>query len=256
MSKKIIVLSIALFLLSLSSTFAETIVLKSGKTIEGKIVEKTDKSVKVDVEGIPITYYLEDIISIDGKLIDIIKQPSPKQTSVSSTDEMESRFKNISSQIAKEFSQTVSPEGKQYEVSEKQREDNFSRQSRLFKEWQEELRNLIKANPKSIWADDAQYIIATLNAANPKKQALELEYLLKEYPNMHIEDWTRENLAIIMPNPKIPFEIIVRLQLCSDYKQSGDTAKLKQMCEESMKKYPDKAKIFEKLLQENTTTPK
>ena len=49
--------------------FAETIVLKSGKTIEAKIVEKTDKYVRIDFEGVPLTYFLEDIESIDGNKI-------------------------------------------------------------------------------------------------------------------------------------------------------------------------------------------
>ncbi len=42
--------------------FAETIQLKSGKTIEGKIVERTDKYIKVDIGiGMDITYFLDEI---------------------------------------------------------------------------------------------------------------------------------------------------------------------------------------------------
>ncbi|MDD4955678.1 MAG: tetratricopeptide repeat protein [Candidatus Omnitrophica bacterium] len=58
-----------LFSFSFLSAFAETIVLKSGKTIEGKILEKTEKSVKVDISGIPITYYLDEIQTIDSEKI-------------------------------------------------------------------------------------------------------------------------------------------------------------------------------------------
>jgi len=47
--------------------FAETIRLKSGKVITGKIVERNDKSVKVEIEGVPITYYSDAIESIDEK---------------------------------------------------------------------------------------------------------------------------------------------------------------------------------------------
>ncbi|MFH1876587.1 MAG: tetratricopeptide repeat protein [Candidatus Omnitrophota bacterium] len=46
--------------------FSETIKLKSGKTVETKIVEKTDSYIKVDIVGIPITYYLDEIESLDG----------------------------------------------------------------------------------------------------------------------------------------------------------------------------------------------
>lgn len=50
-------------------TYAETIVLKSGKTIEGKIIEKTDEYIKIDFFGVALTYYLSDIESIDGKIL-------------------------------------------------------------------------------------------------------------------------------------------------------------------------------------------
>jgi len=66
MNKKFIAI-FTLFCLSFSIfVFCETIVLKSGRTVEGKILEKTDKYIKVDIEGIPITYYLDDIESING----------------------------------------------------------------------------------------------------------------------------------------------------------------------------------------------
>ncbi len=42
-------------------TFPETIKLKSGETIEGEIIEKTNEYIKIDFYGIPLTYYLEDI---------------------------------------------------------------------------------------------------------------------------------------------------------------------------------------------------
>jgi len=69
MDRKLIVSLISMFLSSTPSIFAETILLKSGKTIEGKIVERTNESIKIDIEGIPITYYFNDIESIDGKSI-------------------------------------------------------------------------------------------------------------------------------------------------------------------------------------------
>lgn len=53
--------------------FAETVILKSGQQIEAKILEKTDKYIKVDLYGVPITYYFEDIESIDGRPISIYK---------------------------------------------------------------------------------------------------------------------------------------------------------------------------------------
>ena len=54
------------FFLGIFSVFAETIVLKSGERIEGKIVEQTDDYVKVDSKGVPIMYFIVDIDSING----------------------------------------------------------------------------------------------------------------------------------------------------------------------------------------------
>ena len=51
---------------SFSSVFAETIVLKSGKTVEGKIIEKTNKYIKIESEGMALTYYADEIKSVDG----------------------------------------------------------------------------------------------------------------------------------------------------------------------------------------------
>ncbi len=65
MTKKFIPIFALLTLLFSSTLFSETIVLKNGKTIEGKILEKTDKYIKVDTERIPVTYYLDEITSIN-----------------------------------------------------------------------------------------------------------------------------------------------------------------------------------------------
>jgi len=48
------------------SAFSETILLKSGRIVEGRIFEKTDKYIKIDFQGVPITYFSDEIKSIDG----------------------------------------------------------------------------------------------------------------------------------------------------------------------------------------------
>ena len=165
-------------------------------------------------------------------------------------NQTEEEFKNICGIIAKEFSETVSPAGEEYAVSDEEIEETFVRQRKLFKEWQKELKNLIRLSPDSIWADDAQYIIATLNAGNYSQQVVELEYLLRNYPNSHIEDWTKENLFFI---PVAPIDLVVRLELCLAYKELGEVEKLKQLCEESKRKFPEKALVFDKLLTDITS---
>ena len=54
-------LSILLFVTYVS---ADMVTLKSGQKIEGKIMEMTDKYVKIDFQGVVLTYYQEEIASI------------------------------------------------------------------------------------------------------------------------------------------------------------------------------------------------
>lgn len=61
MNKKIIILIIAIFPLSI---FAETIKLKSGQTISGKITKKNQDSIQINVADVTLTYYLDEIASI------------------------------------------------------------------------------------------------------------------------------------------------------------------------------------------------
>jgi mRNA-degrading endonuclease RelE of RelBE toxin-antitoxin system len=48
-----------------SSVFADTVVLKSGQIVEGKIIENTGKYVKIDFDGVELTYFPEEIVSIN-----------------------------------------------------------------------------------------------------------------------------------------------------------------------------------------------
>ena len=70
--KKIVlaILVSVVFFSSPNFVFSETVILKSGYTLEGKLTEKTDDYIKIDFEGVSLTYYLDEIESIDGK-----KQP-------------------------------------------------------------------------------------------------------------------------------------------------------------------------------------
>ncbi|MBU2103004.1 MAG: hypothetical protein KKF80_06365, partial [Candidatus Omnitrophica bacterium] len=57
------------------SVHAEVIKFKNGKTVEGDITERDATSIKVDTSGIALTYYLDEIDSIDGKRIDVSSAP-------------------------------------------------------------------------------------------------------------------------------------------------------------------------------------
>ncbi|MDD4894790.1 MAG: hypothetical protein PHW54_05705 [Candidatus Omnitrophica bacterium] len=167
-------------------------------------------------------------------------------------DEIESGFKGVSTQIAKEW-ERLQDKANNSAAIEKY---SISFENHI-PGWGNALRELINQEPKSIWADDAQYIIAAVfSATNLKKQALEYEYLLKNYPDMHIEDWTQETLKDLLRKFKdVSYEQMARIDLCMLYKTFGEKEKLNKLCEESIKKYPDKAKYFEKILQPKITAP-
>lgn len=64
MSVKVIASLLLVFFCFLSFGYTETIVLKSGKTVEGEIIEETDEYIKLDFNGIPLIYHKEEIDSI------------------------------------------------------------------------------------------------------------------------------------------------------------------------------------------------
>jgi len=49
---------------------AETVILQSGQKIKGKIIERTELRITVDVKGVPQTLFLGEIASIDGKKVE------------------------------------------------------------------------------------------------------------------------------------------------------------------------------------------
>lgn len=75
MHKRKILLALARFFTHLicfiytTAAFAEVIILKSGEKIEKQIIEKADSYIKVDFHGAPLTFYLDEIESIDGMAI-------------------------------------------------------------------------------------------------------------------------------------------------------------------------------------------
>jgi len=66
------------------SVSAETIVLKSGQTVNGKVIEQTDTYIKLDVAGIPVTYFKEEIESMPSEA-----KPSKDGAAALSTAPME-----------------------------------------------------------------------------------------------------------------------------------------------------------------------
>jgi uncharacterized protein len=63
----------------LPAAHAETVVLKNGSTFKGTVTEKNTQKINIEVSGVPLTYYLDEIESVDGrKPIDYVKDTSQK----------------------------------------------------------------------------------------------------------------------------------------------------------------------------------
>jgi tetratricopeptide (TPR) repeat protein len=107
MNKKIIIFLSVLFLIFPS--YAETIKLKNGNTVRGRILEKSDRYIKVDIAGIPITYYFDEIESIDGQFLYIVPQAS-SLSSYSSSKQPQDIFKNVSPAIVYITTKTLAEE--------------------------------------------------------------------------------------------------------------------------------------------------
>ena len=79
------VLFLSIFPISPRNILAETIVLKSGNAMEAKIIERTDKDIKINFQGTAVTYFFDEIESIDGKK----NFSSSKESKKESTDNVD-----------------------------------------------------------------------------------------------------------------------------------------------------------------------
>jgi tetratricopeptide (TPR) repeat protein len=74
MAGKKILLILLLVLYFPLPVFAETILLKSGKIVEGEVIKKDDKCMQINSQGVLLTYYRDEIASIDGKPADLFNK--------------------------------------------------------------------------------------------------------------------------------------------------------------------------------------
>jgi len=79
---KILFFCAVFLILFLNLGFSETILLKSGQKVEGKIIEKTDKYVKLDFFGVDLVYYNDEVASITQGVADSENTVSPQLESL------------------------------------------------------------------------------------------------------------------------------------------------------------------------------
>ena len=95
---------VILILTGMACACAETIILKSGEKIEGKIVEKTDQYVKVEINGETSTYFADDIdkIEVDQQMQEgeVVTPEAPKADNLDILKEAFQQMRNKEYQSA------------------------------------------------------------------------------------------------------------------------------------------------------------
>ncbi len=79
MHKKTAVLLAAIVLAAALTAHADTIVLQSGETVEGTIVERSADMIKVDSNGVALPYLLSEVKSINGQAVQVPAPQPPQQ---------------------------------------------------------------------------------------------------------------------------------------------------------------------------------
>jgi len=79
---RMLLMLVAVSLISSAAT-AETINFKDGRSLKGKIVQQDDSQVKVDLKGVTMTYYKDEIKDIDGVAVEqpaaVTKAPAKQE---------------------------------------------------------------------------------------------------------------------------------------------------------------------------------
>lgn len=94
MFNKIIIMIVVLYFI-VTTVFADTIYLNSGKVIKGRIIEKTDKHIKIDFYGIESTYFLEDVKDIkedEAEVYPVTQQQNNQSEADKSNSKVNSDF--------------------------------------------------------------------------------------------------------------------------------------------------------------------
>ncbi|MDD5583862.1 MAG: hypothetical protein PHV55_02240 [Candidatus Omnitrophica bacterium] len=89
-TRSVIITLMLLFSLPMD-VFPVTVILKTGQAIDGAILEKTDTSIKMEFNGVPLTYELKDIESIDGEPVKLAPV-APQKFSASSQEARNARI--------------------------------------------------------------------------------------------------------------------------------------------------------------------
>lgn len=175
-------------------------------------------------------------------------------------DSLESQFKSIIKQFSNKMPDLIRLP---YEnVSENERSETLEWERKNYKKWASQLEIAISQSKSDSWVDDAAYLLVyfkkSLSGLKNEYLQIDTSYeisLLKElidkYPFFSIEKWSINNLYAIYAdfgNPEIPDIVKLHLDIFAIYFGSRDWEKTKEFGEMAIKKYPNYAYKFEKVL--------
>lgn len=96
----IIYITVLMAVCATCSVYAETVTLKSGKIVQGKVLEQTDTYLVIEISGLEIKYYLDEIVSIDGKVITSVSTGNPSPDSLQNKSGLEQTFQGAAAGYA------------------------------------------------------------------------------------------------------------------------------------------------------------
>ncbi|MDD4182318.1 MAG: hypothetical protein PHT53_00635 [Candidatus Omnitrophica bacterium] len=99
---KTILINAFLILLPFAA-FGDTVVLKSGKTIEANLIEQTDEKIKLNINGVPITYYIDEINTINGNKVAVAKTIEGESNIKEFISRVNSAYYNLKKESLKGF---------------------------------------------------------------------------------------------------------------------------------------------------------
>ena len=139
-----------------SLCFAETVYLKNGSVVKGKILEKTDDQIEIDSNGIALTYYADEIERIEGGASDAATpEVSQEKPTLEAMPETPSRESSLPEPLTVATDQPISSADRDSE------NDSFSKKDLILKYMEV---TGAKANMEKTFND-------IINAAAPDKKA-------------------------------------------------------------------------------------
>lgn len=99
MKRAIFFILVLLLLIPISFSYPETIQFKDGRTIEADIIERTSDYIKVDFQGVPITYYLDEIENVGGEDTGGVLKPVTPSTYLGLEKSASGIFDDVASSI-------------------------------------------------------------------------------------------------------------------------------------------------------------